>query len=131
MTSGPGVRRAWLWAPPLLQMAAIFVASSIPDVPAAPGGISDKVIHAVVYAALAALVLRALADGRWPGVTGARAVAAVLVAFGYGITDELHQTQVPNRHAELLDLVMDGVGAAAAAGALWGWSIINRFGISR
>lgn len=35
---------------------------------------------------------------------------APLLAFLYGITDELHQLTVPNRTVQALDLVWDGLG---------------------
>jgi VanZ family protein len=108
-------------------MAAIFVASSLARLPASPGGLSDKQAHALTYAALAALTLRALAGGRWHGVRAGRAVLAVLVAVLYGASDEWHQSFVPGRHAEVGDLQADALGASAAASAVWAWGIIRRF----
>ena len=116
-----------LWWPVLALMAAIFVVSSIEQLPASPGGLSDKQAHALTYALLAGLTLRALAGGRWRGVWAGRALVAALVAILYGASDEWHQSFVPGRHAEASDLLADALGASAAAGTLWAWGIIRRF----
>ncbi len=113
-----------LWAPPLVQMLAIFMVSGVSEVPAVPGGISDKALHAIVYGVLSGLWLRALAGGRRQGVTSTRTITAVALSAGYGITDELHQAFVPSRHAELADVFADALGAAG--GALIAWSILAR-----
>lgn len=108
-------------------MILIFGASSIPDLGPVPG-MSDKSGHSIGYALLGGLLLRALARGRLAGVTWGRAVASVLLATLYGASDEFHQTFVPGRSADRLDLLADGVGAlvsalvigAAAAARAWG-----------
>ena len=117
----------FLWAPPLVQMLAIFMVSGVSDVPAAPGGISDKAIHGIVYGVLSVLWLRALAGGRRRGVTLRRTIVAVALSAGYGVTDEIHQAFVPSRHAELADVLADALGAAAGA-TLVAWSILARAG---
>jgi hypothetical protein len=117
-----------LWLPPLVQMAIIFAISSIPDLGAVPGGVSDKTGHFIGYAILAALLLRALAGGRLAGFTWRRAALAVVIAGAYGISDELHQAFVPGRSPDLGDIAADTLGAAAAvlfvgalaAGRAWG-----------
>jgi VanZ family protein len=47
---------------------------------------------------------------------------AVLLTVLYGASDEFHQSFVPSRQMDVMDLVADGAGAAAAAGALYIWS---------
>lgn len=78
----------------------------------------DKVVHALVFGLGTVLLCRALHD-RTPA-RSLRQIAfySVLGALGYGITDELHQARVPQRTAEVADVVADGLGAALAA---WGW----------
>ena len=95
-------------------MALIFRVSSIPTLGRLPGGFSDHTAHFAAYAVLGALLLRALADGRWAGVTRRRAVFAWGLSVVYGVTDEFHQWFVPGRFAALDDLVADALGAAAA-----------------
>ena len=97
-------------------MAIIFMASSIPNLGALPGGVSDKAGHSIGYAILGALVLRALARARWKGVTWKMALLAVAIATLYGISDEFHQAFVPGRSPDLFDVLADVSGAAAAVG---------------
>jgi VanZ family protein len=96
-------------------MALIFAASSRSDTSAVPSAISDKVVHFAVYALLGALILRALAGGRRSGVTWSAVVLSVVIATLYGITDEWHQSFVPNRTPDARDVVADLIGAAAGA----------------
>lgn len=115
-----------LWGPVAAYMAAIFYASSLKDV---PGPLvfwfTDTVLHMACYGGLALVTLRALASGKWTGVTVAVAIAAWLVATLYGVTDEWHQVYVPGRTSELRDLVNDGIGALAAVGVVGAWSIMR------
>lgn len=113
MTGVPsaGVR---LWAPPAIYAIAIFALSSIPNPPAPPGALTDKHLHALVYAGLALLVLRALAWGDASRVTSVRALGAAAIASAYGVTDELHQWFVPGRVVDALDLLANAAGALGA-----------------
>ncbi len=104
----------WRWGPVLAAMAAIFVASNTPNLGDLPGGMSDKTAHVLAYAGLTLLVLRATSGMRWSGVTARSALAAWLVAVGYGVSDEVHQRFVPGRTAALDDLAADAIGAALA-----------------
>ena len=130
--SDPGARRAlgtpaWLWGPVVLQMGLIFIASSIPNLGALPGGISDKSGHALGYGILGAVLLRALAGGRLKGVTWRRAGAALLLAALYGFSDEFHQAFVPGRTPDRFDVLADTIGAAFAiglGGAARAWDIL-------
>ena len=106
-------------------MAVIFILSSLPD-PPAPADVSDVSLHGVAYFALTLLTIRALAGGRWTGVTLRALVIAWIIAVGYGATDEWHQSFVPNRHAELRDLRADAAGALAATILVGAWGIIRR-----
>jgi VanZ family protein len=106
---------SWLWAPAALWAALIFAASSVSRVPDLPAHVTDKMVHASVYAVLAGACLRAMAGGRWTGVTMGAAAAAVLMATAYGVTDELHQRFVPGRTADVLDLLADFTGSMASA----------------
>ena len=110
----PAVARwLWLWGPPVGEMAVLFWISSQSDV-TIPGGASDKTAHFAAFFALAALVLRAAAGGRWSGVNGRSAGVAFAVAAGYGALDELHQMLTPGRFPGVDDWVADVLGAATA-----------------
>ena len=94
-------------------MAAIYYASSLSTVPGTDG-ISDTLLHLAGYGGLSLVLLRALARGRWTGVTAVALVAAWTIATVYGATDEWHQMYTPGRHAEVRDLVNDAAGAVLA-----------------
>lgn len=116
-------RSAQLWLPVAVYMAAIFVVSADAD-PPMPEGVSDKSMHLLAYAGLAVVVARAVAGGLPRRVTWRVALAALSIAVGYAVTDELHQMFVPNRSADVYDLLADAIGAAAGLIACWAWGII-------
>jgi VanZ family protein len=105
-------------------MALIFGLSSISKTPAFVGGV-DKYLHAALYSGLGALLVRALAGGWHRRITFGITVAAIAIAAAYGVSDEFHQSFVPLRSVEVLDVVADMIGAAAAAFALYAWDIIR------
>jgi VanZ family protein len=117
--------RIWLWLPVIVYMAGIFIASSISE-PPVPQDVSDTSLHEAAYFGLTLLLIRALARGRWEGVTWGTLAAAWVVAVLYGVSDEWHQSFVPNRSAELRDLIADAIGAFVAVAAVGAWSIIRR-----
>ena len=114
------------WGPAAAWMILLFGLSASPDLPAAPGGLSDKLVHALAYAGLSALLYRALARGRATGLRAGRGLAAAALAVLYGLSDEWHQAFVPGRTADTADLAADAAGAVAAAAALWTCGIILR-----
>lgn len=120
---GPGRRN--LWWPVLAYMAAIFASSSVSDVPSPPAGLTDKHVHAALYAGLAALLVRALAGGSRRAITLTVCLGAACLATGYGVLDEFHQRLVPGRSFEGLDMIADAAGALSAAAALFAWGIIS------
>ncbi|GAB4311677.1 MAG: hypothetical protein Kow0059_01870 [Candidatus Sumerlaeia bacterium] len=124
------VNQSWLarwllWAPPAGWAAFLFFLSSRTPAELPPAGWlppgTDKVVHALLYAVLGVLLLRAFAQGS--RVRGWRAVAAAAAAaVAYGAFDELHQAFVPGRSADLADLAADALGAALGA-----WVYRQRF----
>jgi VanZ family protein len=133
MKTGWG-RRVWYWGPVVGLMLLIFAASAQPKYDAPPGAqtvymsgslpvfvdyslntIIKKGSHVLVYAALAALILRALAGYGVP--VREASLLALVIAMSYALTDELHQAFVYGRHSSVLDIGFDYVGASAAS--LW------------
>ena len=106
-------------------MGLIFLVSSIAHTPDLGEG-TDKNLHALMYGGLGALVSRALAGGWNRRLTMRMALVATVVSGLYGVSDEIHQHFVPPREADVLDVVADTVGAAAAAAGLYVWSGIIR-----
>jgi VanZ family protein len=107
-----------LWLPPLLLMGVIFFFSAQPSLDSGLGIVDlvgRKLIHVGEYALLCFLWWRPLVT-----VTDARraALLAFLLASGYAITDEYHQSFVDGRHGTPIDWAIDSAGAALAAIAL-------------
>lgn len=107
-------RWLWLWGPVVAFIAALYFASSRSDLPALPGGVSDKVAHFAAYTVLSALAFRGFAGGGWAGVHVRSALSAFGLAAGYGLLDEVHQRFVPGRFAAVDDWIADALGATAA-----------------
>lgn len=103
------------WLPVVAYAGLIFYLSSLPhpteELPSWFGPFNDKLIHVVEYGVLGILLYRALrwASGAW-FATHAWWLAS-LGAVLYGVTDEIHQSFVPPREADHLDVVADAVGA--------------------
>jgi VanZ family protein len=110
----------WRWGPALAAMAAIFLASSIPDVGPLPADMSDKTAHFIAYAILGVLVIRAVSGARWSGCTAAAGWTAWAVTAAYGGSDEWHQFFVPGRTPSVLDVAADAAGAALGVLAVVG-----------
>ncbi|THB72765.1 MAG: VanZ family protein [Desulfobacteraceae bacterium] len=83
----------------------------------------DKVMHLLCYAILAVLIYRAFMGGTWYRLTSKKlGILSGVLSFGYGISDELHQSFVPARTASISDAVADLTGAAAGITLLF-WFI--------
>lgn len=117
------LRRLWLWGPAIAYMAVIFYESSLTDAPL-PGGMSDKVAHAMGYAVLGGLVARAVAGGFLLPLSLVSALLSAVISVVYGATDEWHQRFVPGRTADIRDLLADTIGAVAAVGIAWACGIL-------
>jgi VanZ family protein len=101
-------------------MALIFVLSAQPGLRiSSDAGVDGPVrhlVHVAMYAILAILLVHAMDAVSWPTV----AVVAVAIATLYGVTDELHQSLVPERSGNALDVGFDAVGAVlGVAVARW------------
>ena len=101
-----------LWLPVAAMMALLFFLSSRSDMPGMPTG-WDKLLHLGAYGLLALLALRAF-HGGWGRLTAAGSAGALLLAGGYGIFDELHQSRVAGRHASVGDWLADLAGVLLA-----------------
>lgn len=111
-TQWPGLVLRWL--PPLIWMGLIFFVSAQPSVPSVPGRwdlLLKKGMHVLAYAILTWLYLRALVGG-WHSGWRPRVVSAAL-ALAYAVSDEYHQTFVPGRNGNAVDVAIDAVGVGS------------------
>jgi VanZ family protein len=99
----PGVVRLLAAAGFILMVAVLFVGGAQPEAAGLFGDGWDKLAHFVYFALLTACAMVAT-DLRRPGL----ALVAVIIV---GMADELAQTQLPGRHADIPDLATD-IGAA-------------------
>ena len=99
----------------------MFFQSSLPSPDMGPDlPLQDKFAHLAAYA-----VMGFLACSAWATVRGLRGtfgvfLAGFLFALLFGLSDEWHQSFVPERMADRWDLVADALGALIGAG-LYAW----------
>jgi VanZ family protein len=116
------MRSAMRWAPALLMMALIFLASSTPARHLPYFGALDFLVkkggHAIGYALLGSAYFFALP----PRLSVPyRAVTALLMAVLFSLSDEFHQSFVEGRTSSLRDVLIDtgGAGLATLAAAIY------------
>lgn len=99
----------------LAWMGVIFTLSAQHRLPRPPGLGPDFVAiagHLTVYAVLAWLLDRSALLSRF--TPRQRFLIALLGAVLYGVSDEVHQSFVPGRTPDVVDLAIDTVGALCA-----------------
>lgn len=106
------------WAPVVLWMALIFILSAQPGLAVSADPSFDlpvrRAAHVGAYGILTVLVAHALSGSSDPR----RLILAGAVAVVYGVTDELHQSVVPDRTGQAEDVLLDALGAALAMGTI-------------
>ena len=103
-----------LWGPVAVWAALIFSVSSLSFGAGGPG-VPDWITHGATYAVLSVLVCRALAGGFFRPLSWRGGMLAILLATAYGISDEWHQSFVPERDSSAADVVKDFGGALLGA----------------
>jgi VanZ family protein len=102
------------WFPILLYCLLIFIQSSHPSPDITPRWPHfDKVLHFTAYALLGALFLRAFCTTRINHHLKLIFMLSVLFSSLYGISDEIHQSFVPYRTADVMDALADILGSIA------------------
>jgi VanZ family protein len=108
------------WGPVIAWMALIFILSAQAQLPTPEtrwlDSVLEKSAHTFEFAVLAALLMRALAAG--VAVPWRAFGVAVLLAWLYALSDEFHQSFVPGRSDDWMDILFDWLGAVLGAG-LW------------
>ncbi len=110
--------------PMLVVMGTIFYLSSqsFSNTPLPFPGF-DKIVHITIYAVLGATVLFAQSS-ETREKTLKSVVWVVAIATLYGLSDEFHQSFVPGRSPDVLDVLADSVGAVLICII---WYCIRRF----
>lgn len=72
---------------------------------------ADKIVHGALYAVLAGLVSFGIRRSNDDPAFSIQWYAPVGFAILYGMSDEWHQSFVPNRSPDGWDLLADGIGA--------------------
>ena len=120
---------AWRWGPALAWAAVIFALSSQPGLrvssDAAVDGPVRHLAHVGAYALLALLLVHGMGSLGRP-LTARTAAIAALLTIGYGVTDEIHQSFVPSRTANPIDVGYDAIGAGLGLAVAWGWGRLRR-----
>jgi VanZ family protein len=117
------------WGPVVLYALAIVYLSSqsypAQQLPSFIFSVSDKFLHACEYGVLGILLYRAFKHT----TPNARSMGlAIICVIAFGISDEVHQWFVPQREADILDVVADTFGAAFL---ILGWVLITEKGRRR
>ena len=115
--------------PAILYASLLFWISSLSQPNAPDFGLEwgDKINHAGAFAIMTVLWFRA-SGWFYPETSDTRRLMSVvfLVAL-YGATDEIHQSYVPGRFADLSDWIADIIGAVLAAAIIRALPVSSRF----
>lgn len=111
------LHRIWIWGPLVAYGFLIFHLSGLSQIPWA-SRYPDYVAHSTEYMGLAVLTARALNNGLLRPLSGRILILAFLLCVGYAISDEIHQMFVPDRYADITDVLSDAAGAGAGLLAL-------------
>ncbi len=115
-------RFLWYQGPMIAWAVALFVQSSIPGEFIPKEGIftHDKLIHFVIYVLFAISVHRAIRyQNKFPFLARHHYVFTILIVSLYGISDEFHQSFVPNRSGRVNDWLADTLGGIVYVGFHW------------
>lgn len=101
------------WAPAILMGTIIFLFSSIHGNTIQKTGLGQESIqinaHFFLYFLLSLTFYKATNN----------ILLSIVLSFFYSITDEFHQTFVPGRSFQILDIFVDTIGASLAGLILW------------
>ncbi len=106
------IKSIYHWGPAVAWAAIIFSFSQQSD---PPGGewpaAYDYVVHFLEYGVFALTLVWGATSGWHRSFTLKSAVGAGVVAVLYALSDEWHQSLVPDRDASLLDVAADALGS--------------------
>jgi VanZ family protein len=109
--------RILLRLPVFIVAAGIWFLSSQSTLPQIKGVFGfDKLQHLLAYAVLAVAAGLWVSPGRWKERGLCFFFVTAGIAAFYGLSDEIHQSFVPGRDANVWDWIADALGAFAGAG---------------
>lgn len=101
----------FVYLPLTVYWIVIFILTSIPAESVPAVGVGDKLQHILAYCVLAMLLyLTLIIQNKFPLLKRNAIAFSIIILFGYGVLDELHQLLIPGRSGEVMDLVADVVG---------------------
>jgi VanZ family protein len=116
--------KKWFRVLPLaLVMGSIFFLSHQPGGSFSLPKIThiDKLLHCLLYAVLGLTVIVALPPQFRQRRTVLASSMVVLFCLCYGISDEFHQSFIPERTSDVFDVMADGAGGVLAVVCAWDW----------
>ena len=100
------------WLPLILYCLLIFIQSANPSPEQIPSfKFVDKLLHYAAYAVMGVLFYRAYQTLKIKDNLRMLMLLSAVSASLYGISDEIHQSFVPFRQAEVADVIADMLGA--------------------
>jgi len=109
------------WLPTGLVAGFIFILSGTPgsEFPSINFPFADKIVHLGLYAFLGFVICRALTAPlrTTPQLVRYRYAifVSIMICLAYGLSDEYHQSFVPGRAVEGLDVLADTLGGVLGA----------------
>jgi VanZ family protein len=114
------------WLPLILYCLFIYIQSDYPSPESLPSfEFSDKLLHFAAYAVMGVLFYRAYQTLPLKNNMQLLMLLSMISASLYGISDEIHQSFVPYRDADLFDVVADILGAVCAV-YLYHWWVMRK-----
>ncbi|MBT8367954.1 MAG: VanZ family protein [Deltaproteobacteria bacterium] len=114
------------WLPLIAYCVLIYIQSDHPSPESIPSfRFSDKLLHFVAYAVMGVLFYRAYQTLPFKNNIQLVMLLSMISASLYGISDEIHQSFVPLRDAQLLDAISDTLGAICGV-RLYHWWVVFR-----
>jgi len=110
------------WLPLIAYCLFIYIQSSYPSPESLPSfEFSDKLLHFAAYTVMGILFYRAYQTLPIKNNIQLLLLLSLISASLYGISDEIHQSFVPERDGSLLDVVADVLGAVCGVYVYHRW----------
>jgi VanZ family protein len=116
--SGKKISYTWLV---IAYAALILIISSIPDLSPPQLGFKfqDKLYHFLEYAVFSVLLFFALFNSPRDFLKKNYLIIAILIGLVYAAIDEVHQSLIPGRSADVKDFLADFLGLALVQLIFW------------